>query len=335
MFQSIHRCVLVNSANCIVLQIRVDDAQVAEPAKETVEEDPQLEAKDDLPFAADSDPDSSEFASFYKPEALGHFDLLLEFVDKYLGKKINLYKRLTTGHGDKIAFEDLWMLFDTGMDIYSPSQEGGVEIIDANDDENIHITQRRSLPQVYRVSATFGGIRLSKSLAPNYRESQADLDYADPDFRQSVFGRNNVNATIPRGRGGPTVTPSQAIKNKFSTLHVMCFYIDFDGSKFGTVTEVFPFKPYTGVVEIRALDAYPVQYYNDERSPDSSTTDLQSILAYDSLLERGRKFLGLTKITHMSYEGLTVASVKEEVSTVQCTFKVSKSMTAENQCTGR
>jgi hypothetical protein len=90
---------------------------------------------------------------------------------------------------------------------------------------------------------------------------------------------------------------SRRIRNHYADLAVQCFHIDFDGDNFGTVPEVFYFKPYEREMEIRSLEAYPSRY-----------------MLQDRLYERGQKFLDYTRFSHLQYEGLTVGPSREEVS---------------------
>lgn len=71
---------------------------------------------------------------------------------------------------------------------------------------------------------------------------------------------------------------------------------------------------------IRSLEAYPLQYLetapvqilseqNDPGADHSGTEPQQE----DMLLERGRKFIDVTAVSHMSYEGLTIGTNREEV----------------------
>lgn len=284
--------------------------------------EPPSETIDNLPFATDSPEDSDAIKEepYNQPEALGHFELLLEFVDQYLSKQVSLYRRLNSGHGEKIAFQDLWMLFDTGSNIYCPVQEGGIEILNSIEDEASHFTQRRHLPQVYRVAATTGGIPLTKSLASKYQDrSRRGFDYADANVLEFVQAND---WPLLLAKTNPSRSTAEKNKNKYSPLYVMCFYLDFDGAKFDTVTEIFVFRPYDGDVDIRSLEAYPLQYYGSKdvsSSPDEDISEpkVEGSPAVNALVERGQKFIDCTAVTHMAYDSLTVGTAREEVSSPQ------------------
>lgn len=214
------------------------------------------------------------------------------------------------------------MLFDTGSNIYCPVQEGGIEILNCADDEPSHFTQRRHLPQVYRVAATTGGIPLTKSLASKYQEkSRRGFDYADANVLEFMQA-SDWPLLLATGKTNPSRSTAEKNKNKYSPLYVMCFYLDFDGSKFDTVTEIFVFKPYDGDMDIRSLEAYPLQYYGvkDVKSPSDESipeSKFEGSPAVNAFVERGQRFIDATAVTHMSYDSLTVGTVREEVSSSQ------------------
>lgn len=264
--------------------------------------------------------------SFETSSALPHFRLLIEFIDHYLGNKAELFEQLQVGRVSKVAYEDLWMLFDTGDTVYCPSQAGGVKILnrgDGDDDDDIHTTRRRYLPQAYRVAATVGGAPLRKNLAPKNTTTGDDSMSEDALIRmftnassmRTGLGIQPVSLSVPR---------AQRMKEKYTPLHVICIYVDFNGVKYGTDTEIFVFRPFDGEMDIKNLEAFPLQYLSTEpshsisssglikeRSPDTERREIESP---DALIERGRKFIDVTAVSqHMNHTGLTVGESKEEV----------------------
>ncbi|KAF2096574.1 P-loop containing nucleoside triphosphate hydrolase protein [Rhizodiscina lignyota] len=200
-----------------------------------------------------------------------------------------VFEKLRTGREDKVTFEDLWMLFNSGDTIYSPFQEGGHTLEDNGD---THTTNRRDVPQAYRVLTAQGGIPLTKTIAPRTKRQNLSLQ-VDP-----LGKRNDINTSL-------------RMKDKYSTFYVYCFYIDFDGGNYGTVPEIFEFKPYEGEVDIRSLDAYPLHH---SYRTDTTITDAElGIQLQDMLVDRGKKFIDLTAVSHMTYEGLTVGERREEI----------------------
>jgi hypothetical protein len=241
--------------------------------------------------------------------------MLLQFVDTYLGKQVHLYRRLRSGHGGKVAFKDLWMLYDTGDTIYCPFREGDQKIPSYNNDANK--TQRRDVPQAYRVVATTGGIPLRKTFDPRAQVSDAELG-TDTGLATGHAAMQD-NQFSGSSRGGVGLPSLRRTKDKYSPLHVMCFYVDFDGLKYVTVSDVFVFRPYDGEMDIRSLEAYPMQYFGrlpalmlsgqNEAEEDAKLTEM--------LLQRGREFMKVTNVSHMFHEGLTVGKNREVVSGLQ------------------
>jgi hypothetical protein len=230
--------------------------------------------QDEAPFPLKEEP-----AIFDTAEALIHFRFLVQFIDKYLSGPLERFRRVRAGLDDQIAYEDLWMLFDTGDTIYAPFVGGGYEFVDGTDS---HVSKARHLPQQFRVLGTKGGLPTSKILSPFQAERDED------------------------------VLENQRNRIMFTTLNVLCFNIDFDGLNYGAVRELFAFRPFDGLVDITSLEAYPVMYLKPrlERSlaPGVQTEEV------DIYLERGRKFLSVSAVSHMSYEGLAIGQSREEVS---------------------
>lgn len=237
-------------------------------------------------------------------EALLHFCMLLEFIEKYLYKKVTLFNRLKQGLEDKIAFEDLWMLFDTGDTIYSPYMEGGVVL--KSGEESLHTTKTRYVPQVFRVSGTAGGLPLRWTLAP--KQSDPEDDIFDTPFFPALSMRGLRYAALQTRQDG--IPSAQGNKNKFAPLHVVCLNVDFDGVKYGPVQEIFTFRPYDGLVDITSLEAYPMQYLKTQPSRFPGGDEQPENV---SLLERGRNFIDATVVSHLSHEGLSVGKNRHEV----------------------
>lgn len=53
------------------------------------------------------------------------FQHVVEFLRKYLGTSLALFEDYAGDSLYKITFDNLWMLFDTGEDIYCPLKKGG------------------------------------------------------------------------------------------------------------------------------------------------------------------------------------------------------------------
>ncbi|KAF2996525.1 hypothetical protein E8E14_000232 [Neopestalotiopsis sp. 37M] len=246
----------------------------------------------DLP----SDNPQSDNAEVYdEPSALPQFRVFLDFIDKYLGDKIALYDRLRNGKEHQIAFEDLWMLFDTGDTIYCPQRSSSAEQ-HTKADMTSHVTVTRYTPQAYRVVATDGGM-------PNNRITLLST----PGEGSNGLVDTTLNATVvesgePTGETAVSETMREAanisrkIRSAYGDFIVYCFYVDFDGRRYGKVRDVFVFRPYEREMDIRGLQAYPIAY-----------------ALSDDLRIRGQRFLKATKVSHLQYDGLTVGPLREEI----------------------
>ena len=81
-----------------------------------------------------------------------------------------------------------------------------------------------------------------------------------------------------------------------SDLVVDCFWIDFDGRRFGPVGVTFQIRPYEGVLPVTDLEIFPLIFA--ERSVE------------DRLVERGVKFEGLSGVSHRKYQGYNIRDGK-------------------------
>ena len=286
------------------------------------------DTSDPLPFAPGPGSEPEEEHAFDSMEALSHFRVLLQFISKYLGSQIARLGNLKLGLEGKVAFEDLWMLFDAGDTIYCPQQEGGETLVDPEDSDMIHTTKTHYVPQMFRVLGTSGGLRTT--LAPNPKGKVRDEDDRDPFLNPQVYRTFpdislRYNKGLPEGiavnrAAGDEAPVSRRARDQFSALYVVCFYINFDGAKYGTVREIFTFKPYDGLVDIRSLNAYPAQFLRPHL-PDLASKLSTSI--GDRYVARGGKFIDFTLVSHLLHEGLSIGRSREEInSAVIVDFKL-------------
>ncbi|KAF3768739.1 hypothetical protein M406DRAFT_286719 [Cryphonectria parasitica EP155] len=142
---------------------------------------------------APPDADTSEHHEkpFLRPSALNHFRTVVKFADQYLHKSLELYEKLKLGKEDKVAFENLWMLFDTGTMIYCPYRSGKEvfwvtdALADRTDSDCVFTdfeSRARYSPQAYRVLSVRGGVPLKTSLMPG----EVEEDFDENDFLQNV-----------------------------------------------------------------------------------------------------------------------------------------------------
>lgn len=227
------------------------------------------------------------------------------------------------GLEDKITFENLWMLFDAGASIYCPFHEGGVLYgghipprPGQRDMDNIHMTKARHVPQIFRVLGTTGGLPLQGafSLRGSIRNKGHGTVNGNA-FSKAVL-RNLTAATEPQiERNDPSTTANLVEEllrgttlETFSRLNVVVFHIDFNGIEYGIAEEIFTFKAYDGVMDIRNLQAYPTQFL-----PKPTPLGTENKSEDDRYLVRGNKFIDLTFVSHWSFDGLTAGKGRQEI----------------------
>ncbi|KAI1753757.1 hypothetical protein F4782DRAFT_545533 [Xylaria castorea] len=270
-----------------LLKLETNFGSVAESAQpNTPEAKSSHEDSDPLSISPDQE-DNVE--AFEKPAALPHFQSFVAFVDQYLGKEIKLFNRFREAKEERVAFENLWMLFESRDTIYCPLREVGQDERFENIDGFVHQPIRRHTPQAYRVIATTGGTLLTNSLTSTKEKKVVSTSIAPA--KVGLPGLSIRSEVI-----APLVPNSTRIRRSYNELCVYCFYIDFNGLTYGTVRDIFVFKPYEGELDIRSLQAYPIEYATG-----------------DMLSDRGKKFLQLTSVSHKQYEGLTIGSNREEI----------------------
>ncbi|KAF8861394.1 P-loop containing nucleoside triphosphate hydrolase protein [Acephala macrosclerotiorum] len=173
------------------------------------------------------------------------------------------------------------MLFNSGDTIYAPFNRGG-QIL-RNDEDEKHTTKRRDVPQAYRVLSTVGGV--PKAFARKLKQNS-----------------KNSPSIVVNEQG---ISDSGRLKNRYVPLYVYCLYVDFDSSRYDAVAEIFVFKPYEGKIDVRDLEAYPLHYL--DARPNEFKIDS------GFFLDRGRKFIDMTAVSHMTYEGLTIGENQEDI----------------------
>ncbi|KAK3682063.1 hypothetical protein B0T22DRAFT_530543 [Podospora appendiculata] len=178
-----------------------------------------LGESDVLPFApAENNSEDDDVQAFDRPAALPHFQAFLAFVDKYLGKEIQLYERLREAKETHIAFENLWMLFDANDTIYCQYREAETEEY-SNIEGRDHTPIRRHTPQAYRVVASSGGMPLARTMAPSSKRKDRDDD--------STIGLVSFSSSL-LGAGTKTIadiltqtaTISRKIRNNYTELNL-------------------------------------------------------------------------------------------------------------------
>ncbi|KAK8127897.1 hypothetical protein PG984_009005, partial [Apiospora sp. TS-2023a] len=210
-------------------------------------------------------------------DLLAQLQHLLAFMEEHLSIQLQRFKDARTGKLESIQFQDLWMLFKPNDMIYAPVRPVSFDNMPTTR-PGAPPRERMSsdCPQAYRVVAVLGGRPFAKPWKGE---------------RKNVF-------------------------NVYSSLEIMTYYIDFNGSWYGTMHTTHTIMPFDGNKEIRSLEVYPLAYAPD---PEVSVTlgggpsapGEASILEF--LLKRGHEFLQLSEASHRFYDGLTIGQAKEEV----------------------
>lgn len=221
-----------------------------------------MKAKDDDTPAENSD------------QALAHFRQLDQFTSSYLAEQIAMIETLKGSTQTHISFEHLWMLFDSGTDVYCRSRKGGHRLRSSSDAFSTMVTERLWNPQAFRVVSTVGG------------------------------GSSRTMPHIGWTKSSAKVTVSKSARDCFSDLSIQCYYIEYTGTQWQPVLDHIVLKPYDGTMEITELEVFPIQY----RSQIKGTED-----PYLDLYERGSKYVNLTRMSHLRYEGFTAGDTSEQV----------------------
>lgn len=121
---------------------------------------------------------------------------------------------------------------------------------------------------------------------------------------QYIFSRSGIQKVwrVIQTTGGRRLLSLEVMPSKIDTLRakpsspfrIDCYYLDFDGSRFGPVHRRFQIRPFEGLRQITALDLHPLEYQGNHK-------DL-----IDKLTKRGAEFVGLTQVSHKYFKGRTI-----------------------------
>lgn len=81
---------------------------------------------------------------------------------------------------------------------------------------------------------------------------------------------------------------------KTTPFVIDCFYLDFDGTKFGPMPQKFMLQDYEGEIPITSLEVFPLRLDDHPKVTEKS------------LERRGRKFVKLANVEHRYYSGRTL-----------------------------
>lgn len=210
-----------------------------EPAEQPGESSQKGNNEASFPSEKHLEPDYEEEMSSVK--ALRDLRCLVEFIDRDLKPTMDVLKDDSC---QKIRFEDLWHIFQPGVEVYAPGYE------------NVKRLDTEPYQELYRVSFTCNG-----------RPYLSPLSGAD-------------SAMSPR--------------YKMNSFKIRCYYLDFNGKSFGTVTSDFQIAPFEGERSIRSLEIYPLRF----------ATNPSKIR--DRLRQRGEKFVEYTTWRHRYCHGRTL-----------------------------
>jgi hypothetical protein len=91
-------------------------------------------------------------------------------------------------------------------------------------------------------------------------------------------------------------TESSSTASRPNPFHLTCYHIDWTGKSYWPVSANVEIRAFDNERDITSLEVYPTSYHENFEP------------IRQQLLERGRKFLKLTKPTHMNYFGRTYSS---------------------------
>ena len=189
---------------------------------------------------------------------------LVSFIDEQMGDITSVRKQIAAGTLFDISFEYLQHLFHPGDLVFA--------------DPHLPNEERRS----YRVLYVIGGTPMLK---PADKRRQ----------RSGLFQDLHAEEEIPH-IGGFKLLPDDFVSQgqqgkatKMSPLVIDCFYMDFDGYKYGPVPQRFIIPVFSGRKKIAHLDVSPARF-------NPTCEDVRQ-----KLRKRGRDFMECVNGTHKKY----------------------------------
>ena len=180
---------------------------------------------------------------------------LVTFMDTDLKDVYSVQEEIDKGTRKLIAFDHLWQLFKPGIVVISGNGQKRAYVV-------LHVTGGRALQRDSQVAVT------KDDAAKHYGHYGAKR-------------REEREAYIVK-------------YPKTSPFVIDCFYIDFDGTKFGPLPQKFMLEDYDGEVPINSLEVFPIRFDEDPKKTEKS------------LVRRGRKFMKLANVDHKYYSGRTL-----------------------------
>lgn len=120
--------------------------------------------------------------------------------------------------------------------------------------------------------------------------------YQQSSIRQSAWRIFGVQSPTPRYklRNAEQKRYLQTSEDESDEFRIECYYIDFDGDEFCTVTEMFRIRPFEGELRINSLPIFPFRFV--ENSED----------LHAEYQKHGQQYLDYTKHKHFSYNWWTI-----------------------------
>jgi hypothetical protein len=191
-----------------------------------------------------------------------HLGCLIEFLDKDMQSLFELRRQIEDRRlGEgSIAYQDLYHLFKPG-DIVVPNW-----------------TFDSKPKRAYCVLHVTGGRLLIEK-------------------RSTTTTTTTTNDTTAAHNG---LTSSFGFSTGVSPFILDCFYLDYNGTKFGPREERLIMQEYSGLKPVSSLEVVPIHFLRDFKGTQSS------------LVARGKRYADLCPISHKIYKGLTLGEKIEK-----------------------
>ena len=186
---------------------------------------------------------------------------VIEFMDNDMRDIFNMRLLASKDVLEEIEFENLWYLYSPGDIVYHKLMIGG-----------------KPRHRAYRVLFVTGG----REILDTANRVMEPLSTYGSKFEDSFEDFDDKTNEHRRMRG----------KTKGKTPLVLdCFYIDFDGDRWGPRPRRFVIPEFGGSKSIRALEVVPVRFMPDWKDVETK------------LLDRGKRFVDAAAGAHVLYSG--------------------------------
>ena len=217
-------------------------------------------------------------------EALTHLQLLIELLDFDLKGLFELRRQVKEGTLKTIAFVDLWLLFSHGDEVSTNQFAAQVYRI-------LHFTGGRR----YLNSGLDDEIVVRRRERTRERPRSRDRYGAPPRPSDPYYDDSDIQYLTPTKKG--------------SDFIIQCFSFDYDGFDYGPSQETFSILWYEGEVPITSLTVFPHRFRDvNGRVPSIAG---KSIPTKQELIQRGKRFVKLSKVMHMQYKGRCIGTGDE------------------------